>query len=99
MNTFLLILGICGAFICVVNFYTSWLAYPVHKFIFKRTEKFQFSSGFPLLGSLFIVLSLTFYQYSMFVFWAGVTLALLDTGGVHWFVGTLIYQKLIKLNA
>ena len=55
-------------------------------------------SGIPLLGSAFVVLALFLYSGNTILFWLGITLALLDTGGIHWFIGTMIYASVTGKN-
>ena len=90
---------VLGCLFCLVNIYTSWLRYPIHKYVFKKPDdEFKFVSGIPLLGSVFIVLALFLYSGNAILFWLGVVLALLDTGGIHWFIGTIIYASVTDKN-
>jgi len=43
-----------GVYICVLNFYLSFLRYPLYVRRGQRKEDFKFISGIPVLGSLFI---------------------------------------------
>jgi hypothetical protein len=55
-------------------------------------ESYRWVSGFPLLGSLLVALSLiTLHEVSGLIPVA-MALILIDTGGVHWFVGSMIYR-------
>ena len=82
-----------GAFLCVTNFYLSFLRYTVRRLRGLPRESYRWVSGFPLLGSLFVALSL-FALYSLpFVLPVGLVLIAIDTGGIHWFVGGMIYHS------
>ena len=49
-------------------------------------------SGFPLFGSLFVALSLFGLHDIAAMIPVAIVLMLIDTGGIHWFVGSMIYQ-------
>lgn len=84
----------------MVNIYTSWCRYPVHKYILnKPDDEFRFVSGIPLLGSAFVVIALLISSGNSVLLWLGVALAALDTGGIHWFMGTMIYASFKGRNA
>jgi hypothetical protein len=81
-----------GAFLCVTNFYLSFLRYPLHRLRGLSKESYRWVSGFPLVGSLFVGLSLLGLHDLSGMIPVAVVLILIDTGGIHWFVGTMIYQ-------
>ena len=94
MEKLLLVVYLLGCFFCLVNIYTSWCRYPVHKYLLKKPDSdFKFVSGIPLLGSLFIVLSLYFISDNLILLCLGIFLSVLDTGGIHWYIATLIYAS------
>jgi hypothetical protein len=59
-------------------------------------ESYQWVSGFPLLGSLLVALSMIGLHQIPGMIPVAIALILIDTGGIHWFVGSLIYRWLRK---
>src|SRR5438876_188048 len=41
-----------GGFVCLLNFYLSWLSFPLHRLRGLSPESFRSHSGFPLIGSI-----------------------------------------------
>ena len=83
-----------GALLCLTNFYLSFLRYSLHRLRGLPKELYRSVSGIPLFGSLFVALSL-FSLYDMpGMIPVAAALILIDTGGIHWFVGTMICQFL-----
>ncbi len=78
-----------GAILCLVNIYTSWLRYPLHRIRGGAPETFRWASGVPVVASLLVMIAWTFWLRHRESLPLNVTawvLALLDTGGVHWFL-------------
>ena len=74
------------------NFYLSFLRYPIHILHKKPKEAYQWVSGVPLLGSLLVGLSLVQLYTVPVALWIAIVLILIDTGGIHWFIGSMIYH-------
>jgi len=87
-----LVLGL-GSLVCATNFYLSYVRYPVF-FLTGRKAEFQYVSGFPIVGSLIVTACLIFLQLPRWAVVAGIALALLDTGGIHWFLGSLLWHRM-----
>ena len=85
-----------GGFVCALNFYLSFLRYPLYRL---DGLPFRWVSGLPLVGSLFVVLGLCWLPLPTWVFWLAVVLAGLDTGGLHWFVGSQLWHWLFPPSA
>ena len=83
-----MILFAAGAFVTVMNAYLSFIRYPVHLALGGTRETYRWVSGFPLVGSLFLWLSILLLS-SVALKWFAAALSLFDTGGIHWFVGTM----------
>ena len=83
---------VLGSFLCVLNFYTSFLRDPAHRFFGLSKESFQWVSGAPLLGSLLVAISLLAFHSTTWILVTGTIPVLIDTGGVHWFAGTMLYH-------
>jgi hypothetical protein len=77
-----------GAFVCCLNFYLSFLRALLSRL---SGGEYKHVSGFPLVGSLLLLIVVVALRESPWLFWTGITLALLDTGGLHWFVGVMLW--------
>jgi hypothetical protein len=80
-----------GAFICLLNFYLSFLRYPIHRLRGLSRESYHWSSGFPIIGSLMVAISLIGLHSQTGILPASIVLIAIDTGGIHWFAGSMIY--------
>jgi hypothetical protein len=86
-----LLLGVGGA-ICLINCYLSFLRRPLLRLRGQTEESYRPVSGFPLVGSLLVALSLLALHSRTGVVSAAVVLMLVDTGGIHWFIGSMIHR-------
>lgn len=82
-----------GAFVCLLNFYLSFLRNPLYK-LFGR--EYKHVSGIPLFGSLLLIIAVTMLRERPLFFWSGITIALVDTGGLHWFAGIMLWMCLFR---
>ena len=79
--------GLLGGFICLVNFYMSFLRYPLFLALGGKQDDWRWVSGFPLVGSLFVAIAWIGWLRGLdsqtwdVVSW---TIVALDTGGIHW---------------
>lgn len=92
LDVFAWLMFIAGGFVCGLNFYLSFLRYPVHRLLRLPKESFQWVSGAPLVGSVLVAISLLVLHSITWILVTGVVLILIDTGGVHWYAGTMLYQ-------
>jgi hypothetical protein len=83
-----------GATFCVHSFYLSFLRYPLHRLRGLSPESYRRESGIPVFGSVFVALSLFRLHSVAWVVPTAIALIVADTGGIHWFVGVIIYQWL-----
>ena len=81
-----------GGFVCLLNFYLSWLSYPLHRLRGLSPESFRSHSGFPLIGSILVVVSLVDLHSESAVVPIAIGLIAIDTGGIHWFLGAQVYH-------
>ena len=81
-----------GGFVCLLNFYLSWLSYPLHRLRGLSPESFRSHSGFPLIGSILVVVSLVGLHSESTVVPIAIGLIAIDTGGIHWFLGAQVYH-------
>jgi hypothetical protein len=86
-------LALLGAFVALLNFYLSFVRYPLHR-LFRRKEEFHFHSGAPFVGSLFLwIAALIVYQAGHpKLCGASVALSVLDTGGFHWLLWSMYWE-------
>jgi hypothetical protein len=85
-----------GGLLCCLNFYLSFLKYPVHRMLGGKKEDYRWDSGIPVFGSLFVALSLFWFWQPPWLLTLAIVLILVDTGGLHWFAGTLLYYEVLK---
>lgn len=86
-----------GAAVCLVNFYLSCLRYPLHRLLGRAPDSYRWVSGFPVVESLLVVLAWRFWLRSEGSLALDVTawmLALIDTGGIHWFAAILFVERI-----
>jgi len=74
-----------GAIVSLLNIYTSFLRYPVHRVLGKSRDCYKHVSGLPLIGGLVLIGAWVLPQ-SPWISFATALLMLLDTGGISWFV-------------
>ena len=89
---------ITGGLLCCLNFYLSFLRYPIHRLTGHKKEDYKWTSGIPLFGSLFVALSLLSFWRVSWVLVLSLILIVIDTGGIHWFLGVMLYQEILKKN-
>jgi hypothetical protein len=82
-----------GGLICVYNFYTSFVRCYAFKILHKE---YKWESGLPIIGSLLVGLSLFLLYKTNWLFVLGLILIAVDTGGIHWFLGTLFCRAILS---
>lgn len=90
MMYILYILLVIGCFISLLNFYLSFVRYLIFRWRGGSANDYHWISGYPLVGSILVVLSLLLMPASFWLLWFGIVCAVLDTGGLHWFAGTML---------
>lgn len=90
MATVGMILFATGAFFTLMNVYLSFIRYPLHLALGGTRESYRWSSGAPLIGSLLLWISIPLLS-SVGLKWFAAVLSIFDTGGIHWFIGTLLF--------
>ncbi len=80
-----------GGFFCLLNFYLSFLRYPIYRLAGGGKQEYKWVSGAPALGSLFVGFSLIPHYETKWMLILGLALILVDTGGLHWFLATMFY--------
>ena len=86
------ILFAMGSCFCVLNFHRSFLRYPWFRFRGGNKDEFHFVSAVPFIGSAIVVGALLIPGSPPWLIVIGVLIAAIDTGGVHWCVGTLTFM-------
>jgi hypothetical protein len=74
--------------IACVNFYLSFLRYPLNR-LFRRPYKWV--SGIPVIGTLCLILSSALLLGSLPPRWAIIVVILADTGGLPWFAVIMLW--------
>ena len=82
-----------GCLVSLINFYLSFLRYPIFRLRGGAADDYQWVSGLPMIGSLLIVLTLAFVFSNVWLRFFGITCAVVDTAGLHWFAGTMLYMR------
>jgi hypothetical protein len=86
-----------GGGLCLLNFYLSFLRYPVHRALGRSRDSYRRISGFPLVGSLTVavawIASIRHMDSKVLDVLTGL-LAVLDTGGIHWFAFSMLLHRL-----
>ena len=85
-----------GGLMCGLNFYLSFLRYPIHRLAGGTKDNYKWVSGAPVFGSVFVALSLVVFWDTPWILVTAVVLILIDTGGLHWFAAAMLYQTLRK---
>ncbi len=84
-----------GAWICLLNFYISFIRTSLLTALGRSPRRV---SGFPLFGSFVLaIIAATFWEKRGLALTA-LAIAALDTGGIHWFLGSLLWQSLVSRN-
>jgi hypothetical protein len=81
-----------GALLSLLNFYLSWIRIPLLRALGQNP---RWKSGFPFVGSflLFVALILLWENRDLAVLAA--LLAVLDTGGPHWYLGGRLWRAIM----
>ena len=74
-----------AGFITVVNIYTSFLRDRIHRWRHGNLDDFQFVSGIPGIGNVFVVLSSLCFTQSPLIGTFLLVAIIADTGGFFWF--------------
>jgi hypothetical protein len=91
----LLAIFVLGLLICALNFFLSFLQILRLRMTGGKSQC-RFISGLPLIGSLFTTAALMFLRGPRWVWISGVILAVLDTGGIHWFFGSMVWHQYLS---
>ena len=83
---------VVGGVLCLLNFYLSWVRYPLHRLRRRSKESYHSASGAPLVGSLLVALSMLGLRSVTAVVPVAIALIVIDTGGIHWLLGGQIYH-------
>jgi hypothetical protein len=82
-----------GAIVSCLNFYLSVVRYPLYKLL---GLEYRWVSGLPLFGSLLLIVAVVILQESPFLFWSGLVIAIIDTGGLHWFAAVMLWFYVVR---
>jgi hypothetical protein len=87
-----------GAYLCALNFYLSFLRYPLYLRRGLPKESYKFASGIPIIGSLILFLLARYTNLPPVMFYAAIGLIIADTGGIHWAVASIAYYGLKEIK-
>jgi hypothetical protein len=87
-----------GVAISCLNFYLSFLRYPLLRCLGKAPADIPWVSGIPLCGSLLLWIGAAFFAGKPVVLGTVLAISLLDTGGLHWFAAMMLCQSLFRGN-
>lgn len=81
-----------GGPLCCINFYLSFLRYPFFLFSGGKKEEYRWVSGIPFFGSFIVAGALWagFLWENPWCLATTIILIIIDTGGIHWFVISMI---------
>jgi len=82
---------IVGGFVCLMNFYLSYVRCLIFWLRGGRREEYEHISGCVVVGSLAVAASLFWLHDVSWILAVAIVLILLDTGGIHWFAATMLY--------
>jgi hypothetical protein len=80
-----------AAFIAVANFFLSFLRAPIYKLLGRECRNV---SGIPLIGNLFLLVAMFLVDRTTVAWMIAMTLILIDTGGIVWFLVTVSWMSL-----
>ncbi|HTL52889.1 MAG TPA: hypothetical protein VL860_09970 [Planctomycetota bacterium] len=89
-----LVLGGLGVLLCCLNFWLSFLRYPIHIWFGGTRDNYKWVSGFPLVGSLLLWVGAALLRAQPAYFWTALVISLFDTGGIHWFLAAMFLEWL-----
>jgi hypothetical protein len=82
-----------GGFVCILNFHLSFLRFFLHRMRGRGRDEYRWVSGFPLVGSLLVAVSLVGLWEEPWLRIAAFGLILIDTGGPHWFLLSQVLDR------
>ncbi len=80
-----------GAWLSLLNFYISFIRMRLLTALGRSPRRV---SGFPLFGSVILVIGAVQFWDRRGLALTALAIAALDTGGIHWFLGTLLWMSL-----
>jgi hypothetical protein len=85
-----------GGLVCALNFYLSFCRYALHRLRGGSRGSYRWRSGLPVVGSLLVALSIVRFYDAPWILTVALVLIAIDTGGIHWFAGLLIYHTYLR---
>jgi hypothetical protein len=89
---------IIGSVLCTIggattalNFYLSFLRYPLYRLLGGARERYRWPSGVPVFGSLLMWIGAGFLWTRPVAMWSVLGLSLLDTAGLHVFAAVMAW--------
>jgi len=82
-----------GAWVSGWNLYLTFVRMPLARW---RGQQARWVSGVPLVGSLVLGWFAAWHWCEPGRFWVSVSVAALDTGGLPWLLGTVLWCEVIR---
>lgn len=82
-----------GAVISAFNVYTLNLRYLINKIIFKGKKEQKWVSGIPLIGTIFLIVSIMMLRHIPWVLFTAVGFIAVDAGGPLWYLIKIIKKE------
>jgi hypothetical protein len=89
-------LALLGGVISVLNFYLSWLRYPLYRLRGGKRESYRFVSGIPLFGSLLLWIAAPYLHSEPVWMWSALVVSLFDMCGLHVIAVVMLIAALHK---
>ena len=74
------------------NFYLSFVRYPILRLSGRAKDDIENVTGIPVIASAMVVIGLPFIRHVPYMSLASIILIAIDTGGIHWFFVSMLYQ-------
>lgn len=90
----LAMLFVPGALVAAINFFSSFLRYPLHRLRGRTPGTFRFVSGLPAIGTILIGLAVLLAWGDVRGVVIAAVLCVLDTAGLPWFLISMIHASI-----
>jgi len=75
-----------------LNFYLVFIRFQIHQLKGGSKDDYQWVSGWPIIGSALVAVSLFEFWGQSWIGYLALILILIDLGGLHWFIGSMVFQ-------
>jgi hypothetical protein len=85
-----------GTLIACLNFYISFLRYPLHRWRGGTRDDYRWVSGVPMVGSISLWTGAQLLAVRPALAWTALVISFFDTGGIPAFCVTMIYMQIFR---